>query len=83
MSEPQYTLIEVLRDTWWVILPAFVVALIATPIARAVAYRKKIVDRPDDLLKPHGRPIAYLGGLGIWAGMMVGLAGYLGAMPIS
>jgi UDP-GlcNAc:undecaprenyl-phosphate GlcNAc-1-phosphate transferase len=28
------------------------------------------VDRPDDLLKPHARPIAYLGGLGVCAGFI-------------
>lgn len=77
MNEPQHTILEVLQDKWWVVLPAFGVSLIATPIFRAVAYRKKIVDRPDDLLKPHGRPVAYLGGLGIWAGLMIGLVSYL------
>jgi UDP-GlcNAc:undecaprenyl-phosphate GlcNAc-1-phosphate transferase len=32
------------------------------------------VDRPDDLLKPHLRPIAYLGGLAICTGLLAGLA---------
>ena len=77
----KFTILQVLQDKWWVILPAFAISLIATPIFRAVAYRKKIVDRPDDLLKPHGRPVAYLGGLGIWAGMMAGLVSYMLSMP--
>ena len=81
MSNIHYTVLQVLSDKWWVILPAFAASLIATPIFRAVAYRRKIVDRPDDLLKPHGRPVAYLGGLGIWSGLMIGLGSYLAAMP--
>ena len=54
---------------------SLVVGLVATPIARWAAYKYKIVDRPDDLLKPHGRPVAYLGGLGMLAGLLAGLTG--------
>lgn len=78
-----YTLIEVLRRHWWIALLAFGVSLLATPIFRWVAYRTKTVDRPDDLLKPHGRPVAYLGGLGICSGLLGGLIVYLFAMPDS
>jgi len=81
MSEPKYTVLQVLRDKWWLALVAMGVSLIATPIFRAVAYRRKIVDRPDALLKPHARPVAYLGGVGIWLGMMTGLSCYLAVMP--
>jgi len=81
MADPTYTALQVMQDKWWLILPAFAASLIATPIFRAIAYRHKIVDRPDDLLKPHGRPVAYLGGLGIWSGLMIGLGSYLAAMP--
>ncbi len=81
MSNTHYTVLQVLSDRWWVILLAFAASLIATPIFRAVAYRRKIVDHPDDLLKPHGRPVAYLGGLGIWSGLMIGLGSYLAALP--
>jgi UDP-GlcNAc:undecaprenyl-phosphate/decaprenyl-phosphate GlcNAc-1-phosphate transferase len=77
----KYTLLEVLGRHWWVALLAFGVALLATPIFRWLAYRLKIVDRPDDLLKPHARPIAYLGGLGICCGLLAGLAGYLATLP--
>jgi len=81
MPKTEHTVFEVLQDRWWVALAAMVISLIATPIFRAVAYRFKIVDRPDDLLKPHGRPVAYLGGLGIWVGAMMGLCCYLAFMP--
>jgi len=81
MSDAKYTVLQVVGDKWWLVLPAFAASLIATPIFRAVAYRFKIVDRPDDLLKPHGRPVAYLGGLGIWLGMMIGLGSYILTLP--
>jgi UDP-GlcNAc:undecaprenyl-phosphate GlcNAc-1-phosphate transferase len=80
MSVLTYTPWQVL-DNWWIAAAAFGVSLIATPIARFVAYRTKIVDRPDDLLKPHGRPIAYLGGLAMCVGLLAGLAGYIAIMP--
>ncbi len=81
LIEQKYTFLEVLEGRWWVALVAFITALVATPIVRTIAYRKKIVDRPDDLLKPHGRPVAYLGGLGIYLGLLVGLAVYVSIMP--
>jgi len=81
MMDLRYTVTEVLRDRWWVGLVAFGVSLIVTPILRAVAYRRKIVDRPDDLLKPHGRPVAYLGGVGMCLGLLAGLGVSVAVMP--
>jgi len=77
----EYSPVEVLRDQWWVGILALGVSLTVTPVVRAIAYRARIVDRPDDLLKPHGRPIAYLGGVGMCLGLLVGLAGYVAAIP--
>ena len=77
----RYTITEVLEDRWWVAGVAFATSLIATPIVRAVAYRLKFVDRPDDLLKPHARPVAYLGGVGMCVGLLTGLAAYIAVMP--
>ena len=76
-----YTPIEVLADVWWIGLVALGVSLVLTPVVRLVAYRKKIVDRPDDLLKPHARPIAYLGGVAMCVGLLAGLAVYLSVLP--
>jgi len=80
-TSPLYTPLEVLRDRWWLVLIAFGVSLVCTPIVRLIAYKSKVVDRPDDLLKPHGKPIAYLGGVAMCAGLLAGLAGYLAVMP--
>ena len=81
MTGPRYTLTEVLRDRWWIGAVAFAVSLVATPVFRALAYRLRIVDRPDDLLKPHARPIAYLGGVAICIGLLAGMACYVAVMP--
>jgi len=81
MAGPRYSPIEVLDDVWWVFAAAFAVSLIVTPVVRLVAYRAKIVDRPDDLLKPHAKPVAYLGGLAMCFGLLVGLGSYLALMP--
>ncbi len=75
------TILEVLEPLWWIFLISFIVSLIATPICRWLAYRTRIVDRPDDLLKPHGRPIAYLGGVAMFFGMIAGLVAYSFYMP--
>ena len=79
--QPRFTPIEVLDDLWWIGLVALGVSLVLTPVVRLIAYRTKIVDRPDDLLKPHGRPIAYLGGLAMCVGLLAGLAAYLAVLP--
>ncbi len=63
--------IQVVRDIWLSAVIAYGVSIVLTPVVRRLAYRYKIVDRPDDLLKPHGRPIAYLGGISICMGFLV------------
>ncbi|MCD6365488.1 MAG: undecaprenyl/decaprenyl-phosphate alpha-N-acetylglucosaminyl 1-phosphate transferase [Planctomycetes bacterium] len=77
----ELTTTQVLKNAWWMGAIAFAASLIATPIVRLAAYRAKIVDRPDDLLKPHNRPVAYLGGVAMCAGLLVGLAAYVTVMP--
>ncbi len=63
-----------LARTYWPILAASAgVSLLLTPACRAFALKRRIVDRPDDFLKPHGRPIPYLGGVAIFAGWACGL----------
>ena len=63
--------IQVLSDIWPSALIAYSISIVLTPVVRRIAYRYKIVDRPDDLLKPHGRPVAYLGGVAICIGYLV------------
>ena len=54
-----------------VLIIAFVAALIATPLAMALARRIGLLDHPGDL-KIQVESIPYLGGLGVAAGLAVG-----------
>jgi len=62
--------IEILQELWvpglWVLLASLILALMATPIFRALALRWGICDRPDQAVKIHALPIPYLGGCAIW-----------------
>lgn len=74
---PPPTLDEVVRTYWPILAISFGVSLLATPVCRWYARRRKIVDRPDDFLKPHKQPIPYLGGVGIFLGWIAGLVAAL------
>jgi len=68
---------QVIETFWLVGAISFLVSLVATPLCRRLALAKGIVDRPDDFLKPHQRPIPYLGGVAVFAGWIAGLAAAL------
>ncbi len=70
---PERTISEVLSPYGWVVVASVVVTVATTPLARAIALRTRFVDRPDDFLKPHARPIPYLGGVAIYLGWLAGL----------
>ncbi len=56
----------------YVAFVAFLVAVIATPIAGRVAQRVGIVDHPGPL-KVHQKPVPYLGGIAVFAGLAVSM----------
>jgi len=58
---------------WPVLASSFVFALAATWLCKKIAVKFGIVDRPDDLVKTHKEPIAYLGGIGMLIGLTVGV----------
>ncbi|MHC4518344.1 MAG: glycosyltransferase family 4 protein [Planctomycetota bacterium] len=58
---------------WPVLAAAFISAAVATALCRRVALRFGIVDSPDDGVKTHACPIAYLGGVGMLVGLAVGI----------
>ena len=63
-------LIEVAKrlwQPWWVFAISIVTVVVLTPIVRKLAHRWQLYDRPEGSLKPHTKPIPYLGGLGIFA----------------
>lgn len=65
--------LTMLVDALPVLGVAFVVTLIAVPIARAIAKRTGVVDAPDKVRKLHGRTVAYLGGVGVFLGVFAGI----------
>jgi UDP-GlcNAc:undecaprenyl-phosphate GlcNAc-1-phosphate transferase len=70
---PTYPLLKIVAYYWPVFPLAFLVALLTTPISRRVAFRLGVVDYPDQKVKTHARPTAYLGGVGILMGLLAGL----------
>ena len=60
-------------EFWPVLLGSFVAALAATALCKRVALKYGIVDKPDDTVKTHKVPIAYLGGIGMLVGLIVGV----------
>jgi UDP-GlcNAc:undecaprenyl-phosphate GlcNAc-1-phosphate transferase len=58
---------------WQVLVSAFVCSLAATWLCKKIALKFGIVDKPDNLVKTHKEPIAYLGGIGMLVGLTVGI----------
>lgn len=58
----------------YVFYTSFLIALVFTPLMRQVALHYGIIDQPDGLRKMHREPVAYLGGLAVFLGWVVGLA---------
>jgi UDP-GlcNAc:undecaprenyl-phosphate GlcNAc-1-phosphate transferase len=73
------TRLDVFHGYIWVLVIAFVVTLCATPLMRRFAVANGIIDRPSDPRKVHKFPIAYLGGVAVFLGIMAGIFySYLG-----
>lgn len=58
---------------WPVLTLAFGGSLAATWICKKIAIKLGIVDKPDNLVKTHLEPVAYLGGVGILFGVVAGV----------
>lgn len=55
------------------LLLAYLLARVGTPLARQAATSFGVVDRPDGRLKTQGEPVAYLGGLAVFASFLLAL----------
>jgi UDP-GlcNAc:undecaprenyl-phosphate GlcNAc-1-phosphate transferase len=69
----EVTRLDVFHSHVWVLLIAFLVTLVMTPVMRRLAIKNGIVDRPNEARKIHKMPIAYLGGVGVFLGMVAGI----------
>ena len=56
-----------------VLVVAFLVSLIATPLMRRLAVSNGVIDRPSEARKVHSMPIAYLGGVAVYLGIIAGI----------
>lgn len=63
----------VVQGYMWVFVVSFVVALFATPLMRKLALANGIIDHPSDGRKVHRMPVAYLGGVAVYLGLMAGV----------
>ena len=52
---------------------AYFLAIVGTPMAREAALRFGVVDKPDGNLKNHDEPVAYLGGLAVFAAFLLSI----------
>lgn len=67
------TRLDIFHAHVWVLLIAFLVTLAVTPIMRRLAIKYGIIDRPNDPRKIHKMPIAYMGGVGVFLGIVAGI----------
>lgn len=66
-------LVGVIAPYLGVFLAALLVALVLTPVMRHLATKNGVVDQPDLQRKGHSVPVAYLGGVAIFLGWLVGV----------
>lgn len=56
-----------------IVVIAFFVTLVATPLMRRLAVKYGVIDRPNEARKIHKQPIAYLGGAAVFLGIMAAI----------
>jgi UDP-N-acetylmuramyl pentapeptide phosphotransferase/UDP-N-acetylglucosamine-1-phosphate transferase len=75
---------ELLNGYAHIFVAAFLVTLLATPLVRRVAVAANVVDRPDETRKLHRYPVAYLGGVAVFLGVLVAIGlSYVTADPVA
>ena len=72
-GETAVTAVDLLNGYAHVFAIAFIVTLIATPIAMRAAQAIGVVDKPDFNRKSHTHPIPYLGGMAVFAGVLAAI----------
>ncbi len=65
--------LNILQGYIGVFVVAFLVTVLITPLVRRLAISNGIVDHPNEARKVHKVPIAYLGGIAVYVGIMAGL----------
>jgi UDP-GlcNAc:undecaprenyl-phosphate/decaprenyl-phosphate GlcNAc-1-phosphate transferase len=65
--------LEIFHGYFPVFVVAFAVTLLATPLMRRLALAHGVIDRPDEARKLHRLPVAYLGGVAVFLGIVAGI----------
>jgi UDP-GlcNAc:undecaprenyl-phosphate GlcNAc-1-phosphate transferase len=65
---------------WPILAASFIGSLAATWLCKKIAIKFGIVDRPDNLVKTHKEPTAYLGGVGMLIGLIIGVLISIGCL---
>lgn len=74
--------INLLNSYVLIFLAAFMVTLLTTPLVRRMAVASGIIDQPDKARKLHEYPVAYLGGVAVFFGLIVAIGvSYVYAEP--
>lgn len=83
IAESAGTQLDILSGYIFVFVVAFAVTLLSTPLVRKLAIANGIVDHPSEARKIHKMPVAYLGGVAVYLGIVAGIMySYFGAnMP--
>lgn len=68
------TKLDIFHSYVSVFVIAFLVALLATPLMRRVAVANGVIDRPSDPRKIHKVPVAYMGGVAVYLGILAAIA---------
>ncbi len=70
---PVESRLEIFHGYFPVFIVAFAVTLLATPLMRRLALAHGVIDRPDEARKLHRLPVAYLGGVAVFLGIVAGI----------
>lgn len=73
-TAPAHTAMDLFHSYLPILTIAFVVTLLTTPLMRKLAIRHGVIDRPSEARKVHRVPIAYLGGVAVFLGILAGVA---------
>ncbi len=73
-NQPDVSGLGLLNSYAIVFIVAFIVTLLVTPLVRQIALRANVTDRPDADRKIHKYPVAYLGGMAVFAGLIAAIA---------
>lgn len=89
-AQPEKSQLQIFHGYIAIFVVAFLVTLLVTPLMRRLAVANGIIDRPNEARKIHRAPVAYLGGVAVYLGILaaicfsyVALFGILPFDPVS